>query len=273
MSVDIRIELAEPPPLRELIPHVYGPDLCFRLQAGRGEWPQAAILMHRHLVSTRCTEVNWEAGALEITIRPFAAGEDFDVALTLAAAIGEINETEIWMEGESGIPPRDLRARIDPRRWQSAMAAGMRRLIEREGTMQLAGPRRSWYVGPRVLAELDAVESELPFYYRATERMRRVQWIDELDGYTAAETLTGELAGRESTLAVWDPRDRVILPAVDLIAIQHSDDHAVVAAACIRDLAGSRASWLDEQQVLLEAMHEDEIERLFRAARRIAIDP
>lgn len=263
MSVLIKVDLDQPPPVDELVRHVDSPDLYG--QTGRGDWPEAALLLHRQLVSTRQIEVAWQAGELEITIRVFASSEDIDLALRLASAIALEHGRDVWVEGEAGIPPGELQARFDRRAWSATMAAGMRRLIERKGTVELSGPQRPAYLGPRVLAALDAGDSAEPFFRRAITWLRRVQWIEETEGYRAMGILEGRESGR--TVAIWDPRYRAVLPLVDVVAIYHQDDHVAFAAARVPELVGDRATWLDDEQLLLEAMRDDEIDLLVSTVR------
>lgn len=209
---------------------------------------------HREGVSTRFTEVKVTDGAVAVRMFSLASPEDVALAMQIVrgvAELGGVREANAEMLGLT--PIADIVAHHDAAWADAQVRSGLgvlRAMIEDgRGPMEIPGARRSYFVGPRVLAELAETGDEDTAHRRLLSQIRRVQWMPVR---TAGTFIAKRAEGEEVKLAVL-MGDEVVFPAVRYAAVSRElDDGArdvvLVDSSHVPRLAGARWTYLDERQ-------------------------
>lgn len=277
MSTTISLPCRSAPRLHELIGLIDLPDLMHNSEQIGPNWPRGSLVLYRRRVSTRTTEVSWAERNLNITIRALASAEDVELAVRFAESCSAAWTVPAVIECSKPFDADRIRDYfvgdwLD--RMQESAAFMTRKLAEREREITLPGPERGWYVGPRVLAELDAGDPAQPMHRRMVLAMCRVQWIHETDGYSAASKMGFRRPdGSEGTLAFWDPEKATLLPAVDLIGIYDGVGPILVTHSDAVRITRDRMQWLDERQFLLPRTSGTARLAIIEEARACAVRP
>jgi hypothetical protein len=278
MSWSIEIpHAAAPPPLAELLDAVNLADLRpLAFSDAAREWPAKPLQLYRNLISCRAVELIYEAGVIRVTLRSMSALEDCQLAVALARAAARlVGAVTVRPEACNEIAPDELEefAATDWVRGQQESGARMTEfLVGERGTMALPGAIRPWHVGTRVLGELRALSSDCPLHERMIQRMRHIQWIDQLQGYTAAaQFLTSDPnPGKRITLAIWQPTVRLLMPEAKHVVLDANGGQSEIVILPHQrfvELAGDRLTWLDECQTLVEPILETDVPSLMRRAK------
>jgi hypothetical protein len=244
-------------------------------------WPAGGLDVYREELSTRATEVRWHAGELTVVIHTFASPDDFALGLRLAdAAAGLVGDgagvrvgTDYFGEVARAELHRLHGADFIHEQATSAVDAMASLVRERNGPVAIPGPKRSCYIGPRLLAELEAAgpARELPDRVLAT--LRRVQW-GLPPGFRDAGVFASRgdgAQGRETHFAIWLPGQDLFFPYVDYVALRAAQGEVVmVPFSALPGLAGEHASPVDECQLLVRAVALDAWPELVARARPLA---
>jgi hypothetical protein len=284
VSYDLHVALQRPPDPRALLEAIALPDLRFACDAGDdtsppARWPEGGLRLWRDGLSTRTTELAFEAGNLRVVIRALACREDCDLALRAAEAAARVAGVDaIRSDYFADTPLADLR-RLHTTDWmdeQAASGAGSLAALIRDGRgpLVMVGPRRACVIGTRLLGELEAAgpAAELPARVLAT--MRRVQWDVPAGFRDAGVFVSGGEGQRKTEFTVWVPDENLVIPFVDYVALRVAAGEIVmVPFAAVAGLAGARATLLDECQLLVSAIARDEWTGVVAAARPLAVTP
>ncbi len=250
------------PVLEDLIDAIAVADLRIDADEGGGLVP-GIYRFHREGVSTRFTEVTVAETSLAVRIFSMASPEDVAFAMRIVAevaALGALKAADAEMMGV--VPIATIVAHHDAG-WADEQAKSgvrvLRSMIEDgRGPMEVPGPRRGYFVGPRVLAELDASGPPETAHLRMLETIRRVQWMPVR---TAGTFLAKGEDDADVKLAVW-LGDEVVFPSVPYAAVSSereggARDVVLIDSSHVPGLAGDRWSYIDERQGHLRDFGDD----------------
>ena len=292
MSCLLTLAPASPPPRDALVDALALPDLQVTAREG-GDW-DGVVHLARVGLSTRSTELSWKAGRFEVRVLSLAAPEDGALAVRAvegAAALTGLSEVETELHGT--IPVAEL-SRTHDARWIESLAASGARTVstlvrEGRGPIEIPGPMRSFYLGPRSLARLAGPLESL--HHRLIEALRRVQWLEAQHPAASRFVARGDDGEGEFSFATWMGRP-IFLPAVDRVLIdvgmgvrrvagsgagsgtgsgtrgEVSREVFLVPAEVVPELAGVHFTPLDERQGTIDGYTETAWAALVAAARR-----
>jgi len=282
VSYDLAVAAAAAPSWRALCSALALTDLRLLPAEPRDEaWPEGGLRFCRVGRSTRTTEVDWEAGKLNIVIRALASPDDCELALRAAEAAARLADAASVEADYFGPVEIGELYRLHTADWMHEQAVSGTRALsalirDGKGPMQMPGPNRSCFIGERLLAELEAAGPPETLSDRVLSTMRRVQW-DVPDGFRDAGVFVSggdDEQGRETRFAVWLPDENLVLPRVDYVALRVTEGEIVmVPFAAVAELAGPHATLLDECQLLLRAIGGAEWKTVIARARPLAASP
>lgn len=282
MSYAFEIAAASPPSPAALRDALDLPDLRgFPDDDASPGWPPEGLRLHRSGLSTRVTEVDWqapegreEAGTIRVVVRPLASREDGDLAVRAVEAAATLaGAGEVEADYFGNITLGEVR-RLHPEAWMTEQAASGTRALatlvrDGKGPVAVPGPRRSCWIGPRLLSEVDSAGPPESLPDRMLATLRRVQW-DTPAGFRDA----GVFTSGETRFAVWLPGENLIIPRVDHVALRVTAGEIImVPFAAVADLAGDRGELLDECQLLVPATDPDTWAAIVARARPLASKP
>lgn len=235
---------------------------------------------HRPLVSTRGVEVGYNDGAFSVRFLALSSIEDYDLGFTILERVSPTMDGLVRAEDGDRIPITVLRKNYD-RAWIDSMlemhatALLSGRIGGPNETISFEGAVRSVKVGPRFRAELAKGPAETAIE-RLLDRVREIQYVDADDACYAANVMEVSPPGREPfTTTAWAPGLPYFFPKVDYLSILRGQQQGMVQVpyAAALELAGSRARYLDEEQLFVEAIDGDDWAALIAHAEKIAVDP
>lgn len=232
---------------------------------------------HRPRGSTRGVEVGYANNAFSVRFLALSSPEDYELGFQILERVA--GTRPVQPEDSDAMPLAALRAQYG-REWIAQMIRSHVDLVFVHGVgkphevMSLEGPVRSVHVGPRLRAEL-AQGPERTLVERALARVRKIQYIDLDDGcYVANVLVASPPNGREFRTTAWAPGVRYLFPKVEYFTLlSGKGGHVSVPHEALFELAGERARYLDEEQVLVEAIDGAEWDALYARAERMAVDP
>jgi hypothetical protein len=284
VSYDLQVAVGRPPDPRALGDAIALPDLRLSPDldpdaAPPARWPEGGLRLWRDGISTRATELDFDAGKLRVVIRALACREDCDLALRAAEAAARLAGVGSIQTDYFGDTPLADLGRLHSTVWMDHQAASgtssLAALIrDRRGPLAMPGPRRSCVIGTRLLGELEAAGAAAELPARVLATLRRVQWDVPEDFRDAAVFLAGGEGERKTEFAVWVPDENLVIPFVDYVALRVTAGEVVMLPfAAVAGLAGARATLLDECQLLVPASAPDAWARIIAAARPLATTP
>lgn len=286
MSYDFEIPAAAPPDPQALQAALALPDLRGFPGDSRPVWPDRVLHLYREGISTRTTDVSWltaeadgaKASRLRVVVRPLAAREDCDLALRVVEAAATLARApDLHADYFGTIAPADLR-RLHTVDWMDEQAASATRVLaevikEGKGPMSAPGPRRSCWIGERLLAELEGAGPPDALPARVVATLHRVQW-EIPDGFRDAGVFASGSPERETRFAVWLADENLIIPRVAYVALRAgTGDVVMVPFDAVATLAGPRATLLDECQLLVPATAPEAWAEIVARARALAAAP
>lgn len=223
-------------------------------------WPIGIRHLFRHDISTRTTEITVDDRQFAIRIFSMASHEDVALAVALAEYVAEHAGVETVDSEQAGaITPADLAVYYGHTWADGQLESGHRVLSalvrDGKGPIEIPGPNRSFYIGPRVLLQLGPDQPHL----RLLEAIRRVQWIPiRTAGIFIANAASDN---REVKLAMWFGEE-VVFPGVELACMSvepRADKPEVflIPASRVPELAGERWTPIDERQGILADCGDD----------------
>jgi hypothetical protein len=284
VSYDLAVAAPEAPSWRALCDAVALPDLLIVPGAPTGEsWPKGGLSFCREGRSTRSTEIDWQAGMLKIVIRALASPDDCDLALRIAQAAALLSGAATVEADYFGVVDVPDLFRLHDADWMHEQAdSGTRALAtlirEGRGPMSMPGPKRSCFIGERLLAELEAAGPPAALSDRVLATMRDVQWNVPPEFREAGVFVSGGgddgQGGRKTRFAVWLPGENLLLPRVDYVALRVTEGEILmVPFAAVAELVGSHGTLLDECQLLVRAISDGDWTALVARARPLAASP
>jgi len=234
-------------------------------------WPDGIRHLYRYGVSTRTTEITCSDGEFAIRMFSMASREDVALAVALAEYVAEhAGAATVSSELGGDLPPTELAAFYSPE-WADRMIesgyAVLSEMVRRgEGPMQVPGPRRSFFVGPRVLLQLPPERPE----QRLLDAIRHVQWIPiRTAGTFEAKSATSD---KDIRLAMW-LGEEVVFPGVEYACIGLDGTNVfLIPASRVAELAGERWTPIDEVQGIVGDCGDD-WPAIVEAARKYATKP
>jgi hypothetical protein len=222
--------------------------------------------IYRDRISTRTTKIVREAPRVTLTIAAGACDEDRRLALALAhrlALPGARIDADVFGE----VPLYELDACLDEA-WEASQLESAARialhLAREQGSIEMPGPTRNLRVGPRVIAELEAVP-ESDRGERLVAIMRRVFWPDpryESAGLFQSKSATGEVR----LLAMLLPERACVLPFSHDLALEDEAGAFLVPRAAL-DALPVAIEHLDDGNTLVEHIPAAAWAAVCRAAR------
>jgi hypothetical protein len=285
MSFSFYIPAPQPPDYERIIDQLDSWDLHrHEDRIEDGPWPEGTVHFYRDEVSTRGVEITHENGVFQVRILTLASPEDYELALRFVeAAAAELGQ-DIEPEDHEAIPLAELRGRYDAA-WvhQTNLHGAMvvRQLVQESDTsvMSLYGTRRPIYLGPRVIGELEEAGPEEEFLDRLIDMMRGVQNVNGED-YFFANVMEAQKQdspdAEKFTFAVFGPTVSYLLPEARYVAliVEESEPPMFIEASRLPlVLPEDSWTWLDERQMLVEAIEEDAWREVVRKAKQFEVRP
>jgi hypothetical protein len=265
MSNSFHIGADVQPSLDNLLAGLGLPDVA--LASAPAAWAQGSLQIYRPGISTRITEITYRDRKLRVRLFLLASLEDYDLAFRtiehLATSTGSRVENE---EGET-FTPKSFRGSYDST-WVRRSIANTAQYLEerahREGqTCTIEGPARDFHIGPRLYSELEAAGPGPELPYRMIEAMRRFQYID-LSRYRTAGVIEARKPGSSDdapphfSFSVLVANEAMhYAEAVEYINLHPSPENKpmlFIPYSKLPHVAGSRFSWLDETNSLVDAI-------------------
>jgi hypothetical protein len=231
----------------------------------------SSLLLYRRGVSTRPLELMVTPQGLSLNVPSCAAAEDLESAVILMAQMGELTGCRILLEEEE-LSPSQLLQRCN-RDWVTKrlhdQAESIADLVAERGVVVMMGPVRPFHLGPRLLSQLRHAQVPEAFADRLVAAMRSTQWLPG-NWYTAHVMHVRTPSGRhEFTAAVWGEGVDYIFPTVDYLVLASAGSgrrHLIVPFEVVPRIAGNRCRYLDELQLLVEAIAGSEWRALWHRA-------
>jgi hypothetical protein len=268
-SFYVRTGASDLPTLDQLLDG-FDPDVGVVEDVPRDEHLSGTRHVYRTGLSTRgvCLRVGPE-GDLEVLLRSCASRDDYALAVDLviraAALTGAAAEAE---DSEQELEPGQVQALYRERWIEEQVHAACDAVVhvtEESGRVQMSGPNRMFYLGPRLLNELRRGGPEETLWQRLVSAMRRVQWPSSRWYAASSMTVKSRSSRATSTIAVWAPDVAYLFPPVDHLVLTASDggnDAIAVPYPIAPTIAPDRCRWLDEAHLLVEKTGLDEWEAL-----------
>jgi hypothetical protein len=285
MSFSFYLDLPKPPPLGGLLEPIPYDILCVEEEEidPADDWPEGYTHLFREHLSTCAVEIKRVTSRFQVRIMDFAAPEDYELAL------GVVEQLAKWGQVET-IEPEDLEpmplAALQKRYGNQWIAEQVQSLFgmlpgmvakEKDASLQVPGPVRPFWIGPRLLKELMEAGPEKSLPERIIAAIRKVQYVDPEEYFCAAVMEVSSKTTDESfTVTAWGPGVRYLFPNVEYLAViedMEGEEHFLVPYKAIHEIAGDYCSWLDEEQTVVEPFDDDEWPKVLERARKHEVDP
>lgn len=280
MSFSFSVVTATPPPLASIVDRIDVKDLRFEEgeEVAKGAaWPPMCVHLFRPGVSTRGIEVCHASGGVKVRLLACSAPEEHELAVRFVRAAAELAGSRVRPQDAGELAVEELDGRYGAE-WAAhqvrAAALLMARLARERGLVTVRGPVRDFYLGERLLTELETgaeADPEEAFPERLLDAMRRTQYVDPERYYEASPIRVDSGGGLR--VAVWTPsRIGHLFTPVDYVFLmareQDGGEMLVVPFGAVPEIAGDRCSFLDERQILVEPVSERDWTVLGQRAER-----
>lgn len=285
MSFSFYIPAPSPPDYERIIDQLDSWDLrCHEDQIEDGPWPEGTVHFFRDEVSTRGVEITHENHIFQVRILTLASPEDYELALRFVEAAATELGQNVEPEDHEAIPLSELRGRYDAgwiRQTNTHGAMVIRQLVQESDTsvMTLYGTRRPIYLGPRIVRELEEAGPEEEFLDRLIDKMREVQNVNG-ENYFFANVMEAQKQNsadaEKFSFAVFGPTVSYLLPEARYIAMIVEENEPPMFVESYRLpllLPEDSWTWLDERQMLVEAIDEDDWREIVRKAKQFEVRP
>jgi hypothetical protein len=249
--------------------------------AREGPWPEGSLHFYRDNVSTRGVEVTHEGGKFQVRILTLASPEDYELALRFVESAAVLLKQQVEPEDGETLPVEQLREQYTPQWVHEMIESGARaiRFLINDGDQTITswGAHRAFHVGPRLLQELDEAGPPEEFPDRLLAKMLEVQNIDA-DEYYCANPMEAKRDDSEEvafTFAVWGPGISYLMPDVQYVALIADEDvpPVFIEKENLPNVLNDGWSWLDEKQLLIDAVFEEDWVTVVERAREYEASP
>lgn len=273
MSTSFRVRFEQLLPVEELL-HLELPDLRIsRLEEAEQDGP-GTFHVFREKLSTRATELAVGGGFLTVRVFSGACQEDWQLVRALLTRAATSSSGVVEEEGVGAVPVVRLDREFGPE-WVDdrldADATILAALYARAGPMRMRGPTREVVVGPRVLTELAADGAERPGA-RLVQLMRRVLWPDPRYESAAVFEVRPGSGPTWRAVALLVARACVV-PVVDRLALNDATGMVIVIPWSALAHLPLTVTYVDDGNVLLEAVEPSAWPAVCAAARQFEIRP
>ena len=284
MSILFDIPTTSPPPMDVVLRGIDVGLMAARpVLPAAGAWPDGTTSLHLPRCSTRATELTWRAGSFTVKVFSLASESDWKLALRLVENVGHWAAVAIDCDTFNTMTADELCQGIPGDTWRTQAKSGIRAVSalihEGRGPIEIPGPVRSFYVGPRMLDTLHGSDDE-ETVSRWMAAMLRLQYFgldDDREHFAGLFEAQRPGGGESFQFVIWTPNLTCGLPAVPLVAIggedENDNDVIFVPADAVQSLAEGQWDWLDEKQRVVFGFDEARWPELRRKARRFATKP
>jgi hypothetical protein len=280
VSFSFYVSAKEPPRFSALVDALREPDWACPEDPPDGDRFPEGFFFHPYRVgrAARGIELGLEDGRFQVRILTCSSRADYELGVRVTDTLAQMMASPV--HPEDGDPmPRDEAWDAYDDAWIDRMVAWgprvtMAMVDEKMQMLTMAGPRRSFCLGPRFLAELRA-DSGDNLGERILEAMIQLQSVDAERYYAASVMRVSpkEEGGTSFTVTAWGPDVAYLFPDVEYLALVGSNDHLLVPSAAGPKIARERWRYLDEKNALVEATPAREWSALVASAQSFATEP
>lgn len=244
-----------------------------------GMWRPGGLLLHVPGASTRGVRVTLEAGTFLVRLNLMASPQDWSLALDVVERLARASSGRIEPEDQDAIHVDLFRQRFDAgwigEQLNLAVEVVMA-VVEEQGTAQISGPFREFWIGRRLKSELISEPSDESVEARLIRAAQRVQYVDDSLWYFAAPMVVGDPRGEHRVrVTAFGPEVSYLMPAVEFFAVLPGalgGNHVFVRAESLPHIAGDHFEWLDECQSLVRAISLDAWRDVMARAQEWKVD-
>lgn len=226
--------------------------------------------------STRSVRVGFvPKSGVELRLASFSTTSDLELGIALIKALANVvGAREVDVDVAGAVPLTELDATFGAEWIEGEAQNGpqiVRRLIaDGRGPIEIPGVNRSFFMGTRMVAALEAAGPAEDYAARALAAMLRVQWLDPR--YADHGLWQVGQGDRQLACVVWRG-EAMYVPAVDVVVLfAGPKDFVPIRVAELAELVGPHFAFLDERQALLEAVAPADFATVVERARPRAIE-
>jgi hypothetical protein len=237
--------------------------------------------LHFYLDDQSCRGVQIESNSESffIKITSPASADDHHLALNIVEELCRLTDAQtIRGEGDETIPATELRTKFGQEWLRKEVEFGVKSILSAAGgitdgaacTMQ--GCRRNFHVGLRLAVELLALPSPALIENEFFRRFREVQYIEK-KGYYTPKIYYNEKTKKK--ICGIGPNVSYLLPWVQHLALLNADgtETIFVPRVDFYKLIRDRLKWIDEKQVVMDAISEEEWAQIMKEAEEFKETP
>jgi hypothetical protein len=259
-------------------------------------WPEGTFHFYRDHVSARGVEITYQDNQFQVRILTLASPDDYELGFRFVESLAGILDQRVKPEDYEPIPVDQLRERYNAdwiHQTNTYGAAVIREMLQggEHELMTLYGSKRPFHLGLRTIQELEDGGPEEEFLDRLMESILRVQNVDgneyffatimeakrNLETEDSEEPQEGEAeTDNKMTFAVFAPTVQYLMPDVQYIALVQGEDEAPMFIPYDKlPLLLPEDSWsfIDERQMLIDAVDEEDWPGFLHRARKFEVFP
>lgn len=229
--------------------------------------------------SCRGVQLEFNSDAYFVKVTSPTSSDDHHLALNIVEELCKLTEASgVRGEGDEEIAPADLRKKYDETWLRREVEFGVKSILSAAGgitdgaacTMQ--GCRRNFHVGLRLAVELLALPSPAMIENEFFRRFREVQYIDKR-GYYTPKIYYNEKTKKK--ICGIGPNVSYLIPWVQHLALLRADgsEAIFIPRVDLYKLIRDRLKWIDEKQVVMDAVPEEEWAQIMREAEEFKETP
>ncbi|MFC1611362.1 hypothetical protein ACFL6C_10405 [Myxococcota bacterium] len=248
--------------------------------ANRTVWPKGQLNLFLRGESTRATETTLHNGTFSVRVFSLACAADWQLATKIVENVGRLAGGVI--SSDVGECDADNLTTLVPEGWRDRQAASGIKAVagligDGRGPVDIPGPIRSFFVGERMLKNLDAgsEEATIAAWFAA---MRRVQWFgeSECEHFGGLFEASSPDSNKTFQIAFWIPAEAWGMPAVQYVGVSAKEDDGgvlIIPAEAVEKVAVGQWEWLDEKQRVVYGFDEAAWPALRKQAASFAVQP